>query len=113
MAARRKTREGAPGVLKRLVTPKFLEKKVDGATRVGQVLSLLFLGPVIVVSLVFITVINSILSDVFGTSDYGEAQTGIVGWLITGITAGAFLMAAYSWFQFVRTAGFGWFSFDD
>lgn len=107
------TRERFPGLLKRVATPKLVAKHVDGATRVGQVLSLIFLGPVIVVSLALIVAINGVMSGIFGVSDYGESQTGIVGWLITGITGGAFLLAAYAWFQFVRTAGFGWFNFDD
>lgn len=106
-------REGVPDTLKRIATPKRLEKHADGATRTGQILSLLFLGPVIVANLAVIVALNGVMSDIFGTSDYGEAQTGIVGWLVTGITGGAFLFSAYCWFQFVRSAGFGWFNFDD
>lgn len=99
-------------IAKRLATPKALEKKVDAATRVGQILALFFLGPVILVSLALIVALNDVMSGVFGLSDYGESQGGIIGWLITAITGGAFLLAAYAWFQFVRTAGFGWFNTD-
>lgn len=113
-AMRSRGRESIPDLAKRLATPKRLQKHVDGATRMGQILSFVFLGPVIVVSLALIVALNGVMSEVFGLSDYGESpQQGIVAWLITGITGGAFLLAAYAWFQFVRTAGFGWFNFDD
>ena len=107
-----RARENLPDLAKRLGTPQRLQRQVDGATRVGQILAFVFIGPVVVVSLVLIVVLNTLMTDIFGTADYGEAQGGIIGWLITAITAGAFLMAAWSWFQFVRTAGFGWFNFD-
>lgn len=107
-----RAREGLPDLASRLWTPKFVRRHADGATRVGQILSALFLGPVIVVSLVLIVVLNTLMSDIFGVSDLGDSQTGIFGWLITAITGGALLLAAWGWFQFVRTAGFGWFSFD-
>jgi hypothetical protein len=111
-ATRSSLRERLPALAQKVARPAVLQRHADGATRVSQILSLLFLGPVIVVSLVLIVVLNNLLSDIFGVSDYGEAQGGIIGWLVTAITAGAFLLASWTWFQFVRTAGFGFFNYD-
>lgn len=107
----RLVREGAPKVFERIAKPKFLEKKIDGATRSGQILSLIMLGPLIVVSLALIQVLNELMADIFGANDLGD-QTSLIGWLITAITAGLFLLAAYSWFMWVRTSGFGYLSYD-
>lgn len=106
----RGAKEKSTDVGKQILRPRAFEKWTDGPEdRLMQVLSLLLVPMVIVVSLVIIVAINETLAGVFGVSEYNETQSGIVGWFITGITSGLFLLAAWSWFQFVRTYGFGIF----
>ena len=102
--AKEKRREYA----QRVIRPKVFEKFVDDGPpdRVLQILALFLVGPVVVVSLVIIQVINNVISDLFGTGSFGD-QSSLWGWMVTGLTGGLFLLAAWSWFQFVRTYGFG------
>lgn len=112
---RRRVRNAAPEVLQRIHRPRKLERVADGATRAGQIVSLLFVGPLIVVSLALIVAFNALMASVFSGGDWqpGDPQQDLFAWLITAITLGTFILAAWTWFQFVRTAGFGWFSYDD
>jgi len=105
---RRRVRKAAPEVLQRIHRPRKLERVADGATRAGQIVSLLFVGPLIVV-------FNALMASVFAGGDWqpGDPQQDLFAWLITAITLGTFILAAWTWFQFVRTAAFGWFSYDD
>lgn len=106
----RGAKEKTTDVGKRILRPRVFEKWTDGPEdRLMQVLSLLLVPMVIVVSLVVIVAINETLAGLFGVSEYNETQEGIVGWFITGMTAGFFILAAWAWFQFVRTYGFGIF----
>ena len=94
----------------RILRPKKFEKWTEGGEdRAMQILALTVLPCVIVVSLVLIVAMNEVLAGLFGVSEYDEAQGGIVGWFITAVTGGAFILAAWSWFQWVRTYGFGIF----
>lgn len=106
-------RESGVELLDQIKTPERIRGKVDAADRIGQILAFLFLGPVVVVSLRLIVVLNLLMTDLLGVSSLGSAQNDIFAWLVTAITGGAFLMAAYAWFQFVRTAGLGFFSWGE
>lgn len=110
----RKAREKVSEGLQQVYKPKAFEKWTDGPEdRMMQVLSLFLIGPVIVVSLVCIVVINEVMAEIFGLSSFESlTQQGLMGWFVTGITAGMFILAAWSWFQFVRTYGFGIFRWD-
>ena len=93
-----------------VITPKFLEDHVEGATRAGQVTAALFLPFIIVVSLTIIRVINQIMAGVLGAGLIGGEQFSITAFLVTFITMGTLIIAAWSWFQWVRTSGFGAFA---
>lgn len=103
-------REAGVDLIDQIKTPERLRGKVDAADRVGQIIAFFFIGPVVVVSLRLIVVLNLLMTDILGVSSLGSSQNDIFAWLVTAITGGAFLLAAYAWFQFVRTAGLGWFS---
>jgi len=97
----------------RVARPKRLEAVSLGATRTGQFMAAMFLGPLIVVSLALIVVFNNLMSDVFVGNDPVDTQhSGMVAFVMTAITLGAFIAAAWAWFQWVRTAGFGFFSWE-
>lgn len=111
LAARRQGfREGTIKATQSIIRPKRLERVSDGATRTGQIVALCLLGPLIMVSLALIVVLNQLMADVFGDSPVDSSQSDIVAFMITGITLGALMMAAWTWFQWVRTGGFGLFS---
>lgn len=81
-------------------------------TRVGQVIAFLILPVGIMVSLQIIVAANQLFTGVFGVEQLAGGQNDIFAWLITAITGGAFLLFAWTWFQWVRTAGFGFFSWE-
>lgn len=108
---KRRIREEGPEVADRVLRPKYLKKYADGSTRASQILALFFLGPLIVVSLALIVALNQTMAGVFGSAwNSADPFSGPTAWLITAITLGALIMAAYTWFQFVRTSGFGFFT---
>lgn len=96
-----------------VITPEFVEEHVDGVTRTGQVLAFLFLGPVVMVSLELIVVLNQLMTEILGVQPLGAGQDPIFAWLVTALTGGAYILAAWTWFQFVRTGGFGLFTWHD
>lgn len=104
--------EAANEAVDRAITPRRLERHIDGATRTGQVVAFFFLGPIIVASLPIIVVLNQLMTDLLGVRTLTGGQDPIFAWLVTAITGGALIVAAWAWFQFVRTAGFGAFSLD-
>jgi len=95
-----------------VVTPQRLEKVADGATRSGQMIALLIVGPIVVVSLTIIKVINGIMSEVLGAGTIAAGQVDAITFLVTGLTLGLLVICAWGWFQWVRTAGFGAFTHD-
>lgn len=106
------TRRKAPEVKEFIVRPKFLKRFDPEITRVGQVLAFMFMPAVVIVSLALITALNSLLIGVFVESwDPDGFHTPIFAWLVTAVTLGVCVMFAWSWFQFVRTAGFGMFNY--
>ncbi len=105
-----KVREFAPRILRPKAFEKFSDDMAPMEVRLYQILALLLLPIVIIVSLVCIVVLNEIMTEIFGVSTLeSTSQQGILGWFITGVTAGLFLLAAWTWFQWVRTRGFGLF----
>ncbi len=106
-----KAREKALEAGARVLKPKKFEKWTEGPEdRMMQILALFTVPFFIVVSLVIIVAVNETMSGLFGISEYDDnAQQGIVGWFITGVTSGFFLLNAWLWFQYVRTYGFGIF----
>lgn len=110
-AAVRLSKESAKSVGESIKRPKKLQAAADGATRTGQIIALFMLGPVIVVNLTIIEVVHLLMADVILGADLGD-QLPILSFLITFITLGLLVVCAWGWFQFVRTAGFGGFSFD-
>ena len=111
---RANSREKSKEIGLRILRPKKFDKFIrdPAEDRVSQILALLFVPIIIIVSLVAIVAMNEVMSEIFGVSDTDEAQTSLFGWFITGITGGLFLLAAWTWFQFVRTSGFGLFRFE-
>lgn len=105
-------RELGLDVFEQVKTPDRLREKADAATRVGQIIAFLFIGPVVMVSLRLIVVLNELMTELLGVSSLGASQNDIFAWMVTAITGGAFLLAAWAWFQFVRTAGLGFFAWD-
>lgn len=93
-----------------VVNPSFLEEELRAADRVGQVIAFLFVGPLVMVSLRLIVVLNQLMTDILGVQPLGAGQDSIFAWLVTALTGGAFVAAAWLWFQFVRSGGFGWFT---
>jgi len=102
----------AAKVRAQVVTPKRFEKAADGATRSGQAIALLLVGPMVVVSLTIIKVINGIMGDVLGAGTIAAGQVDAITFLVTFLTLGLLVICAWGWFQFVRTAGFGAFTHD-
>lgn len=105
----REAKKAAKATTRRAITPKFLESKVEGSTRAGQVTATLFLPFVIVVSFVVVRVINEIMVGVLGAGTITGEQFSITAFLVTFLTLGALVIVAWGWFQFVRTSGFGAF----
>lgn len=99
-------REGGRFVL----NPPQLERLTDASTRVTQIVALCFLPVVIIVSFELITAAHAVISGIFGANPPTGAQFDIIGFLLTAITAGMLILAAWTWFQFVRTSGFGLFA---
>lgn len=108
---KRVAKEKTAEISHRVMKPKSFEKWTRGPEdRLMQVVALLVVPFVIVVSFVVIVALNEVMSELFGLSEFESAtQQGIVGWFVTGVTAGLLILAAWSWFQFVRTYGFGIF----
>lgn len=107
--AAREAKKAAQEVGRRTITPKFLESKVEGTTRAGQVTAAVVLPFVIVVSLVIVQVMNEIMTGVLGSGSITGEQFSITAFLVTALTLGALIIVAWGWFQFVRTSGFGAF----
>lgn len=95
--------------LNQVARPSKLEKAADGATRTGQVIAFLLLGPVIMVSLILIRVVNNLMADVLLGQSLGD-QLPILSWLVSFLTLALLMIVAWGWFQFVRTAAFGAFN---
>ena len=95
-----------------IIKPAKLQPAADGATRAGQAIALLVLGPIIMVSLTLIQVLNQLMADVLGTGLIEGDQLTITGFIITALTLTVLIIVAWGWFQFVRTAGFGAFNHD-
>lgn len=112
LALGRSVREGVPRVIDAVVNPKFVQAKLDGVERFGQWLAVATLPVVVVISFAVMTVINQLMGQVMGDWDVND-QTPILGWLVTFLTLGMFVLFAYGWFQYVRTAGFGFLSWRD
>lgn len=106
-------KESSAFALEQIITPTKLQKAADGATRTGQVIAAVVLGPVIMVSLVIIRVINDLMTSVLGAGDFGAADTSAAAFIITFLTLGILIIFVWGWFQFVRTAAFGGFNFND
>lgn len=102
-------RRDAKAAAEKVAKPEKLQGLADGATRTGQVMAALLLGPVIVVNLVIITVFGDVMTGVFGGISLDSTQTGIFAFLITAILLGTLVLSAWAWFQWVRTSGFGAF----
>jgi hypothetical protein len=100
-------------LLEEIVNPGVFEERAKGVTRGGQVLAFLFVGPVIMVSLQLIVVLNELMTEILGVKPLGAGQDPIFAWLVTALTGGAYVMFAWLWFQFVKTGAFGWFTWDD
>lgn len=93
-----------------VVKPKVLEPVAEGATRAGQVTAGLFLPFIIVVSFTILKVMNNLMANVLGGGLVSGDQLTITSFLVTFLTLGLLIIAAWGWFQWVRTAGFGAFS---
>lgn len=92
-----------------VIEPEFLEKYSVGATRTGQVMALLFVPFIITVTFPIIYVMNRLMAQVLGTGTITGDQFSIISFLVTLLTLTLFIMCAWGWFQWVRTAGFGAF----
>lgn len=95
-----------------IIRPRILQRHADGATRAGQVVAFLLLGPVILVSITLIEVMNQLLSGILGTGLIVDGQLTITGFMVTGLTLFFLVLAAWGWFQWVRTGGMGAFRWD-
>lgn len=96
-----------------LLTPAFVEEHVEDVTRTGQVLAFFFVPVVVMVNLELIVVLNQLITELLGARPLGAGQDPIFAWLVTTLTAGAYVLSAWAWFQFVRTGGFGLFTWND
>lgn len=110
---RSEIRKGFRTVGGQIARPARLQAAADGATRTGQVLALFMLGPIIMVSLVLVEVVHTLMADVLLSQDIATSQVPILSFLVTFLTLALLCIVAWGWFQFVRTAGFGRFNFDD
>lgn len=95
-----------------IIRPRFLQTAADGATRTGQVICFFLLGPIILVSITLIEVLNQLMAGVLGTGLIEGGQLTITGFVITALTLTFLVVFAWGWFQWVRTAGFGVFKWD-
>lgn len=106
---KRQAKEGAKEAASRVARPKKFEQFSQGIERIEQVVALCFLGPVIVINLVGIQVMNNLMADVLLTGSGAASFNDIFAFLVTFATLGMVIMSGWAWFQFVRTAGFGMF----
>lgn len=90
-----------------VVNPGFVEERLEGVTRTGQVIAFFLLGPVVVASLQIIVVFHKFMVQILGVQPFTAGQDAVMAWMVTAVTGGAILLAAWFWFQFVRTAAFG------
>lgn len=95
-----------------IIRPRILERHADGVSRTGQVLAFLVLGPVILVSITIVEVLNELMAGVLGTGLIEDGQLTITGFMITALTLFFLILAAWGWFQWVRTGAFGAFRWD-
>lgn len=106
--------EIAKGYGQRAFSPAFLEGKgrirYNDITRASQWTAAILLPLVIIISLPFIVVFVSLLADVLLQSDQ-SGQNGILGFIVTAIGLGSFCLAAWFWFLWVRTGGFGLYGY--
>lgn len=102
----------AKSVCRQVMNPGFIQTFPE-ATRVGQIIAFMFVGVVVMISLQLIVVLNELVAQILvDGGSLGTTQDAIFSWLSTAITAGFYIIAAWGWFQFVRTAGFGLFTWD-
>lgn len=95
---------------KPILQPKFIEKRNLEVTRTSQWLAALFIIVPITISLALIVAIQQVIVDVFLQGDLGN-QTEIMRFVVTAIGLGMFAFAAWLWFLFVKTGGFGLFAY--
>lgn len=108
---KRDVRAAAPQAVQFVKAPKFLEARAEGVERIGQVLALMFLPIFILVNLIVVQVINNLMASAFGAGDWSSSgdAVNVIGWLITFVTLLLVMLSGWIWFQFVRTAAFGFF----
>lgn len=94
-----------------IVEPSFLQEEIDAADRVGQWVAFFFSPVLVVVGLRIIVILNQLMTQSFGAQPLGSAdQTNIFAWLITLLTAAAYVAMTWTIFVWVRSGGFGWFT---
>lgn len=94
---------------KPLLQPKFIpERYFEGVSRSSQWFAAVLLSVVVPVSLVLIVAIDTIIVDLFLNGEDFEQLT-FLSFLVNLIGLFFFCLAAWSWFIWVRTGGFGFF----
>lgn len=104
-SAQQGLKRGASDVKDRVITPAFVERHVERATRSGQWLAAGLLLVVIPISLIFVRILHGMfIRFLLGSRANVEEHTPF---LVTILTFAILIVAAWLWAQWVRTAGFG------
>lgn len=91
----------------KVLRPKFIPDRYYEVTRSGQWLAAFVLIAIIPASLTIIVVFDNVMVEVFFSGeDFGE-QAAIFRFVINFLDLGLFVLAAWSWYMWVRTGGFG------
>lgn len=91
--------------------PDWLEGRIptERVTLIGQLMALTILPFFILLSFNLITTFIAIVAAYALQGDLGN-HAGPIGWIVTASSAMLFCLAAWLWFQWVRTGGFGLFA---
>lgn len=97
-------RDSARKAGERVVTPHFVERHTEKATRTGQWLAAILLVVLVPITWIFVRLGHELLvSFLLGPGNVAEH----VPFLVTLSTFAFLCVAAWYWVQWVRTAGFG------
>ncbi len=92
-----------------ILEPKFIPRRYfEGVTRSGQWFAAIMLSVIVPVSLAIIVAIDVVIVDLFLNGEDFDQLT-FLSFLVNLIGLFFFCLAAWSWFIWVKTGGFGFF----
>lgn len=104
----RRVKERLTNTPRAIANPAFLEDKLEDATTLGQWLAAFFLAILIPICLMLFRALHGVMVLLLLGLSGTVGQTEGVPFLVTGLTFAALISMIWFWFQWVRTAGFGY-----